>query len=151
MGKVLIFPLFAREGIVNPTPWPQPSPELPDEKYGPAFFDADTGKWHVKQGPRFDGGWRWYESDMVSAITIYNVLFDRRAYADITHLEIENCDPERGTTAEFILHCAKIRCLLDHNFYAASDHVQAYIQRLARLHRRDIHEDLRGSRHDLAG
>lgn len=134
MGKVLIFPLFARDGIVNPTPWPQPSPELTAEKYGPAFYDADTGLWHVKQGPRFDGGWRWYTSDLVDAITIYNVLFDRRAYADITHLEIE--DTVNGP--EFVLHCAKVRCLLDHNCYAASNYVQTYIKRLARGHRRDL-------------
>lgn len=125
MRNVIVFPLFARDGFVNPTPWPTPG-ELPHERYGPAFFDMDTGKWHAKQGPSFDSGWRWFRSDTAATLSIYNKLFDPRAYADITDEEIE--DSVIGP--EFVLHCAKVRCLVEHNCCTMSNYLQDRIERM---------------------
>lgn len=140
-ADAIIFPLFARDGFVNPTPWPKPSHVLPHEKYGPAVMDQVTGLWHIKQGPAFDGGWRWFQSDLgTDFITIYNKLFDPRAYADITDEEIT--DTPNG--AEFVLYCAKVRCLAEHNFYAAAEAVRRALSVYVRRVRAEVRADLEG-------
>lgn len=125
MSNVVVFPLFAREGIVNPTAG------RPEPLY---FYDADRGTFRPKQGAAFDGGWRWFEPADIDIITIYNKMLDPRAFADITHLElVDSC-----IGPEFVLFCAKSRCVVEHNYYSASWSVQEKIRAMFARARREL-------------
>lgn len=116
MEATVSFPLFGDGGFVNPTLWQPSYPgELPPEAFGPAVWDFDYGRWRVKQTREFDGGWRWFDTYDIAALTLYNVKLDKRSFTLITHQEIENT----LIGPEFVLMCAKSRVILDHNFFTA--------------------------------
>jgi len=102
--STVVTPLFADGGFVNPTGLAS--------RFLLSFFDSATGRFLPKQSARFDGGWRWYESDMAATITIYSLSLNRMAFADITHEELED-----SWSPEFMLFCAQSRVLVDHNAF----------------------------------
>ena len=62
MNNEFSFPLFGPGGHCNP------------------------GLYTMRKDALFDGGWRWYNSDVEAVTTINNVGTHPRAYADIQHL-----------------------------------------------------------------
>ena len=60
----LSFNMLARDGKLNPT--------LSSQRFEHLFFDQDTGTFRAKQGPKWDGGWRWYQSETADILVLYN-------------------------------------------------------------------------------
>src|SRR5688572_19599943 len=106
----VVYPLFSRHGIVNPIPKPRLSM---------LFWDSSREIFHLKQSSDFDGGWRWFEKVDTAAIVIYNIKLHPQAHYVLTHMEIENtCNG-----AEFVLLCAQVRIIVDHNYFNTRDYV----------------------------
>lgn len=96
--------LFGDSGFVTPTAMAN--------RFLLSFWDSDTGRWLQKQDRNFDGGWRWFRSDMGSFLTLYNVKLHNMAFTDITDEQLMDT-----TNPEFLLLCAQSRVLVDHNAF----------------------------------
>lgn len=142
MTTEISFQLFGKGGFINPTPWSFAiqDPSLGSARYAIPFYDFETRQFLQKQTRDFDGGWRWFDAYDIDALTIYNIKLDRRAYAHITHLEIENA----LVSPELVLLCAKSCVIVEHSYYTCREYVLDYIRALANRTRIKILEEIRG-------
>lgn len=103
MSVLLRSRLFGEGGFITPT-------EMAARFL--MWFWEDGHGWRGKQSPKFDGGWRWFNSDIGDFLTVYNTQLNRMAFTDITAIEL------MGTTnPEFLLLCAQSRVMVDHNAF----------------------------------
>lgn len=142
MSDELSFNLFGDGGYINPTRWSyaETDPSRHGGRWGLAFYDSRTGQFHQKQASDFDGGWRWFDEHEGCALTIYNIKLDRRAYFNLTRIDIV------GTrlTPECLLLWAKSMVAVDHNFYTAMNWLEDSIRAMAQRAAIEIKKEIRG-------
>lgn len=136
-------PLYATGGFVNPIHAMLRKDYGIDLLYGPQFYDSDTKRFYSKQGPKFDGGWRWYLSDIDDYLIIYNKFYNPQACAEIAQWELENqghpLDPE------FTLQCAQGRCMVEHNYFESRAWIAAQLANMFHFARKRLILDIRNN------
>lgn len=139
MSDVVSFNLFGEGGFVNPTKWSYDADER-DIRWQVPFYDSSSGRFLQKQVSDFDGGWRWFDQYENYAITIYNRKLDRRAYFDLTHMDLRNSVLQ----PECLLYWAKSMVLVDHWYYMSKNWLEDYIRALARKAMIEIKKEIHG-------
>lgn len=120
------FPLFRDGGFVNPT------------RISPPVWDFDCAEWRQKQGPSFDGGWRWFHRYDGDSIVIYNTQLHKQACHVLSTQELE----DSIQTAEFELQCAQAHVMVEHNFFTSRD----WLHNKIRADFRKLHVELFGDK-----
>lgn len=130
--NVISFPLFGRDGFINPGAM----------RLSRWFWDSGTQSFRQKQDAQFDGGWRWYESDLeTDCFGIYNKTLNPMAMHLLPHRDIENS----LNGPEFVLLVAKSYVILEHNLVTLQIDVMDALRAQFRRARREIIDEIRGT------
>lgn len=139
MSDSISFNLFGEGGFINPTPWSHAQDRASNRWLIP-FYDHRTGQFLRKQSTEFDGGWRWFDAYEVEALTIYNQKLDKRAYFQLTHIDMM----DSRLTPECLLLWAKCMVLVDHHYYISKNWLEDHIRALARRSAIEIKKEIHG-------
>lgn len=101
------FRLLQRDGLINHT--------ATSARFKLMFYDYDSGVFLQKQSPTWDGGWRWFRSELQDAITIYNTR-NPACFYDLTDEEIMDTLLDH----ELLFEIAKIHVNIDINVQTIS-------------------------------
>ncbi len=139
MSDEISFNLFGEGGFINPTRWSHSEREYEERMLVP-YYDHHSGEFRQKQSRDFDGDWRWFEEYEASALCIYNVKLDRRAYFHLTRIDMV----DSLLQPETLLYWAKSMVMVEHRYYTTKNWLEDHIRAMARRAMIEIRKEIRG-------
>ena len=122
MSDTISFQLFATGGYINPT-----------RRLSRFFWDADAKIFREKQDAKFDGGWRWYDSELERATMVYNKFLHPAACWPITLQDVNG-----ARYPEDALLMAQSMCMVESKYYEVRDEVINTIHAMFHRVRREL-------------